>query len=31
MVHAEFGDENSNGDYWLNYHCDRCGNAYEEA
>ena len=30
MIHAEFGDENRNGDYWLEKECDRCGLKYEE-
>lgn len=25
LVHAEFEDENYDGDYWLSYRCDRCG------
>ena len=25
LVHANFGDENSNGDYWLYTQCDVCG------
>lgn len=25
LVHAEFGDENGDGDYWLYYKCDQCG------
>jgi hypothetical protein len=24
-VHTEFGEENYDGDYWLNYCCDQCG------
>ena len=28
LVHAEFGDENFDGDYWLIYLCDRCGDYY---
>ena len=29
LVHADFGDENSDGDYWLYRKCDRCDDAYE--
>jgi rRNA maturation protein Nop10 len=25
LVHAEFGDEDSDGNYWLHTKCDRCG------
>jgi hypothetical protein len=25
LIHAEFGDENADGDYWLMYTCDKCG------
>lgn len=25
LMHSSFGDENANGDYWLVYKCDRCG------
>lgn len=25
LVHANFGDERSNGDYWLYTRCDVCG------
>ena len=25
LVHTCFGDENSDGDYWLYYLCDKCG------
>lgn len=31
LIHASFGDENYDGDYWLLYGCDRCGSDYEEA
>jgi hypothetical protein len=24
-IHSEFGDENSDGDYWLYTACDQCG------
>jgi hypothetical protein len=27
LIHASFGDENSDGDYWLATRCDRCGEA----
>jgi len=30
LIHAEFGDENYDGDYWLYYRCDKCGEDYEE-
>ena len=30
LIHAEFGDENSNGDYWLHEMCDKCGTAFEK-
>lgn len=25
LIHADFGDENYDGDYWLHTKCDRCG------
>lgn len=25
LVHANFGDEDANGDYWLATRCDVCG------
>lgn len=25
LIHAEFGDDNWDGDYWLYTKCDRCG------
>lgn len=25
LIHADFGDENSDGDYWLYTKCDICG------
>jgi hypothetical protein len=25
LIHAAFGDENSDGDYWLHTKCDVCG------
>ena len=31
QVHASFGDENADMDYWLYYACDRCGANYVEA
>jgi hypothetical protein len=30
FIHAKFGDENYDGDYWLYYSCDVCGEDYEE-
>ena len=30
LVHAEFGDENYGGDYWLLRKCDSCGDDYCE-
>jgi hypothetical protein len=27
LVHADFGDEDYDGDYWLHTRCDRCGEA----
>lgn len=27
LVHADFGDENGDGDYWLYTKCDGCGEA----
>jgi hypothetical protein len=30
LVHAQFGDENWDGDYWLDRACDRCGGHYDE-
>jgi len=31
LMHAEFGDENCDGDYWLYTKCDVCGkNEYDE-
>lgn len=29
LVHADFGDEKANGDYWLYESCDKCDEAYE--
>jgi hypothetical protein len=31
LIHADFGDENSDGDYWLYKKCDKCGDEYEAA
>ena len=25
LIHASFGDENYDGDYWLYTKCDKCG------
>ena len=25
LIHADFGDESWNGDYWLRTLCERCG------
>lgn len=30
LIHADFGDEDWDGDYWLYKKCDRCGDDYEE-
>jgi len=30
LIHADFGDENYDGDYWLHKRCDICGDNYEE-
>lgn len=30
VIHAEFGDEDSDGDYWLLRRCTRCGADYAE-
>ena len=30
LIHAQFGDEDSNGDYWLEKFCDTCEDDYEE-
>ena len=30
LIHAEFGDENYDGDYWLYLRCDKCGESYVE-
>ena len=27
LIHAEFGDENYDGDYWLDTKCDKCGDS----
>lgn len=29
LIHASFGDENADGDYYLNYKCDKCGSTEE--
>ena len=29
LIHADFGEENYDGDYWLYEKCDRCGKEYE--
>jgi len=29
LIHAEFGDESYDGDYWLYYKCDECGSTDE--
>jgi hypothetical protein len=31
LIHADFGDENSDCDYWLHQKCDRCGDEHETA
>ncbi len=31
FIHADWGDENSDGDYWLYEKCDQCGENYKEA
>ena len=30
LIHAAFGDENEDCDYWLYQKCDRCGDEYKE-
>lgn len=30
LIHAEFGDEDYDGSYWLYLKCDGCGDDYEE-
>ena len=30
LIHAEFGDENYDMDYYLIYYCDKCGYDYED-
>ena len=30
LIHADFGDEDSDCDYWLYKKCDKCGEDYEE-
>jgi len=29
-VHSHFGDENADMDYWLYYHCHKCGEYYAD-
>jgi hypothetical protein len=29
LIHAEFGDEDADGDYWLMKMCDKCGSSFE--
>ena len=29
LIHADFGDEDSTGDYWIHKKCDRCGENYQ--
>lgn len=29
LVHADFGDEDYDGDYWLYQKCDNCGDDWE--
>ena len=31
LIHADFGDENYDGDYWLHTKCDRCGRSERDA
>lgn len=30
LIHATFGDENYDMDYWLYYKCDKCGSTNPE-
>jgi len=30
LIHADFGDENEDCEYWLYEKCDRCGGNFEE-
>jgi hypothetical protein len=30
LIHADFGDEDSDCNYWLYLKCDKCGEDYEE-
>ncbi len=30
LIHADFGDENSEGSYWLYEKCDKCGDKYRK-
>lgn len=29
LIHASFGDENADCEYWLYYGCDECGDEYD--
>lgn len=29
LIHADFGDENNDCEYWLYKKCDKCGENYE--
>ena len=29
LIHADFGDENASGDYWIHRKCDRCGDNWK--
>lgn len=31
LVHAEFGDEDADSNYWLHRKCDKCDDDYKEA
>lgn len=31
LIHADFGDENADCEYWLYKKCDKCGEDYDEA
>lgn len=31
LIHADFGDEDEEGNFWLVYKCDRCGDDLEPA
>jgi hypothetical protein len=30
LIHADFGDEDREGNYWLILRCDRCGERYDD-